>query len=283
MDYHNIFWTNIQRIQDILAINDFQVGEMFDLSSNEFTILKKTNGLIDLQRMDKFLDKVGMSLDNFFEGNFNKEQVQNFYLGPSEALPERYDFAKYSKARTLINCLTYIKLKYGNEFKNGILRSLQMDIRFFENPEHETNIKLLKDLCKTLSRFGLTDNDFLAMGRMSYQTNRESKLGQSFRQHRNIEDLMADICESQSRKFDQNFDYFITGRGKGEISVGSRPTEHVLEHLGHSEMVSDEICLTKLGVFGTFPQYLNYKNSYAVKTKCMREGSSYYEYKISFS
>lgn len=283
INYQDIFWGNIQKIQDILALKNAEVAELLELSSLEYVTSKLKRGPIDLQRMDAFLDRVGMSLDTFFEGHFDKDQIQNFYYGELDSLPARYDFAKYSKARTIINCLTYIELKYGPELKNSIVRSLNMDIRFFEDPERVLNIKLLKDLCVILKNFGLTDQDFVDMGRMSHYTNKSDKLGQILSSHRNMEDMMHDICDRHSTSFDQNFEYFVTGKDEGEISIGFKPTEYVLEHLGHFEIVSDQVCLTKRGVFSAFPLYLDYDKSYVKKTKCMLEGDNHYEYKIFYS
>lgn len=283
MEYQNIFWDNLNEIQAMLALKDSELSELFELSFEEFSLLKLNNKSIELQRMDVFLDRIGMDLDSFFEGKFEKNQLQNFYYGPIDHLPARYNFAKFSKARTIINCLAYIEIKYGIEFKNSIVRSLNIDIRFFEDPERVMNTRLLRDLCATLKKYGLTDQDFLAMGRMSYHTNREGKLGAILRTHRNMGDLMEDMCENYSSYFDQNFDYFITGKDKGEIFIGFRPTEHALEYLRYNEMVTNQVCFTKQGVFETFPRYLDYENSIVEKTKCMLEGNSYYEYKIYYS
>ncbi len=175
-----------------------------------------------------------------------------------------------------------MEMKYGVEFKNSILRQLQVDPRFFENPDSIMNIRMMRDLCNILHNLGFTTKDFINMGLMSFQVNKNSYMGEHYGSYRNFEELMDDLCNGLSSNYDQNYDYFITKKERNSISIGSKPTEKILEYLGPDEVGSDQICLTKLGVLGSLPKYLKYEFSNAEKTKCMREGSSYHEYKINF-
>jgi len=283
MNLHKEFWNQLDSIQSTLLLDDVTMGEMFDLSALEFKSARKSDKSLSLEHLDILLDRAGLSIDSFFEGTYDSTQVRKKFFGDDLSLPERYTVAKYSKARTIINCLTFIELKFGTDFKNSVLRTLQLDVRFFDDPERELNINLLRDLCNLLLKLGMKSKDFINMGRMSYQVNRTSTMGEAFGAHKRVDDLMADICENHSVKFDKNFDYFITHKRRDEISIGSRPSERVLEHLSQDEIGSEEICLTKLGVFGSFPLYLNKVNSHALKTKCMRSGDPYYEYTVKFS
>ncbi|GEM_PF-5442920 len=277
------FWLNLNQIQNILLLDDGSLCRILDISKETFLKAKSKQRPIELERMDYLFDRLGITIDHFIEENYDIAQARERFMGEQYALPARYSYAKFSKSRTIINCLKYIELSYGSNFKNSILRSLQIDPRFFDNPERLMNINVLTDFCVLLNKLGLNKEDFVAMGKMSYIVNNEGPLGERLRSHRNVNELFEDICSNESKNFDLNFDYYITRVSNGSIHVGSRPTEMALEYLNHAELGSNFVCDTKLGVFGSFPQYLGSKASYAEKTRCMREGHSYYEYKINYS
>ena len=283
MTLQSVFWKQISMLQNVLMLADSGMSSLLDMKLEDFLIAKKIQGSISLSQLDVLLDKLGISIDNFFEGKIDYIQVRDKFLGNLEALPVRYDSVKLSKARTLTNCLRYIEMKYGEAFKNSILRQLQVDPRFFDNPNRLTNIRLMKDLFDLLESVGFSKQDFTNMGLMSYDINKASSMGEQYRSYRNFEELMEDLCNGLSSNYDQNYDYFIVRKDSESITLGSRPSAEVLEYLKADEIGSDRICQTKLGVLSSLPKYLKYEFSDAQKVKCMREGNSHYEYKINYS
>lgn len=283
LDLNELLWEKLIQIQNTLLLDDTGMGKLLDLSQESFSLMKQRKGALELGQLDVLTNQVGISMNQLFSESLDLNQIRNLYFGNEYTLPRKYDFAKFSKSRTIINCLTYIEMKFGSEFRNTILRELQVDPRFFDSPDRQMNIGVLRDLCSLLAKFGMKEADFINMGKMSYFVNKEEGLGKDLGSHSNVIDLFADICENHSDKFDQNFDYFITKCEKDGISIGSKPTELALDYLDVKEVGSSLTCITKLGVFGSFPHYLNFLRSYAIKTKCMRQGDNIYEYKIFYT
>jgi hypothetical protein len=276
------FWNKLNKVQDILFLDDERMSSLLELTEHDFVNFRANSISLDLNRMDQLLDRIGISLNSFFEETYDINLLRKRFLGSVYDLPERYSLAQFSRTRTLTNCLKYIELKYGVHIKNSILRGLQIDPRFFDDPDRLTNINLMKDLLTVYSGIGLNADDFISMGKMSYLMNKEGAFGELCRAHQTVEDLVIDLCENHSHKFDQNYEYSVSKIEDGAIYISSRPSENSLEYFSMEEMGSDEICFTKLGVFGSFPYYLGQGSSYAEKTKCMREGNSSYEYKILY-
>lgn len=276
------FWRNISQIQNVLLLNDEGVAALLDINISGYLKLKNALKLPYFENVYNLCERLGTTQNSLYEGDVDLIQIRNLYLGNFCELPAKYDYGKLSKSRTIINCLDYVELRYGMGTKLALLRSLNIDPRFFDSPDRDMNLNVLTDLCKQLEILGFTNEDYKNLGRRSYDVNKSTELGHIFSSYKNVYDLFEDICATLSTKFDKNFNYDISKIEGGAIYIQSRPTELAQDLLHTSNVGNNTICQTKLGVFGTFPKYLGYKNSDAIKTKCLYSGDSVLEYKITF-
>ena len=262
-------------------IDDLGMAALMDIELELFLKLKIEGRTPDIGYVNNLLGRLNVSLSNFFEQKMDLLQVQESFLGNVKALPSKYSYAKFSNSRTIINCLDYLKERFGDKFIGIVFRELQVDFRFFEQPNRWVNINFSKDLCAILRGLGLRENDFFEMGRTSYLSNYNTPLGKSLSKHKNVEDLFEDICVNHSQKFDKNFEYFITRVDKNSIFIGSAAKEGAVEKLKDKVLISSDVCTTKMGVFATFSNYIG-KKSTIKKSKCAVSGDSYSEFKIVY-
>lgn len=282
MNFYVHLWSQIDRIQQALFLDDDNMARLFELSRADFKKARQSKQCFPLKNLHSFTQRLSVSLDKLIEGNIDLIQIQSLFLGKITELPRRYNYGKLSKSRTLINCLDYIDLRLGARVKNSLLKSLQIDPRFFNCPNKSMNINVLTDLCEQLIQLGFSQSEFKSLGKRSYATNSNTELGQQLRSHSTIEELFEDICSNQSVKFDQNFNYKISKVERNAIYIQSQPTDIAMDLMKLKNIGNKTICHTKLGVFSTFPRYLGYENTDAIKTKCIYSGDSCLEYKVVF-
>lgn len=274
------FWQSIDRIRSSLFIDDHELCDLLDLSSQKIQAFEKVQRIPDLGNVTNLCDRLGITLDDVFENNFDEKALKARYLGDRLELPKKYDFAKFSKTRTIINILDHLKSYYGAGFVTSLLKSMQIDPRFFESPDNETNIFVISDLCQKLKELGLRDEDFINFGRSSYKVYRNSSFGDILKSHSDPVEMLDDLCSNYSSLFDKNFDYKVTRANENEISIDVKPSEQAKDLLGTNYLTNSEACLTKLGVFETFPLYIGL-HARAEKSKCIYQGDEITEYKIS--
>ncbi len=282
MNLPNTFWDNIKKIKLILSLEDIDIAHMLTIKEREYANIKQLHQIPSVENVISLCRSLGVSLDNFFENKLDLIQIRNQYFGAVYDLPSRYDYGKLSKSRTVTNCLDFLDLKYGEGLKKSLLRSMQIDPRFFESQDRDMNINVLTDLCEHLRKLGFTDTDYKQLGQRSYDVNKNTDLGKKLSSYNSVYDLFEDVCTNLSTKFDQNFTYNISKMKAGEIYIESRPTE-IAQDLMHTNNIGNHlVCQTKLGVFGSFPKYLGIYHSDAVKTKCIYDTDSVIEYRVTF-
>jgi hypothetical protein len=282
MTTQSSFWKIVNKLQTVLLLNDDAMANLFDMPRAYFKNLKIEKKFPEQRKLAHFASRLNLCTEAFFTGEIDYIQVQNSFLGNYEELPTKYSYGGLSKTRTIINCLNYIEDKYGLGAKHSLLRSLQIDPRYFDSPERKINIYVLTDICSFLRKHSFSNEDFIEIGKRSYDTNKNTELGCMFSTHKNVYDLFEDICSNLSVRFDQNFNYSISKVGNRAIHIQSAPTQQAQDLLKTKKIGNETICLTKLGVFGTFPNYLGLENGNAVKTKCLYQGDSCNEYKVTF-
>ena len=280
---HELFWSQLDLIQNVLHLDDKNYASFVELSSSEYLKLKSSKTFPKVANLDHFCKRLKVSQSQLFEGDINYISLKERFLSTPNELPYRYRYGSLSKSRTIINLFDYIETAYGLKLKLALIEQLGIPSYLLDSPDHHININLITDLCDLLKKIGFTKSEFVNLGLASFYTNYNNSFGQYLRKHRNIEEMFYDLCSNLSHEFEKNFSYKLERINDNKIIVLAKPTEQAKELLGTHLVGTPDACLTKQGVFATFPRYLGYQYSKVEKTDCLYENHSYTKYSINFS
>jgi hypothetical protein len=277
-----IFWKKIENIKFILTLNDTAIANMLALTEPKYKKFKNNELLPALPNLDRLCIRLGLNMNHFSLGKIDYMSLRERFYGNSYALPTKYDYGKLSKSRTIINCLDYLELKYNEDVKYAVLSHLQIDPLFFKEDNRSMNINVISDLCALLKKtFHFNKDDFTALGRWSYEVNKNKELGQILSSFQNKYEMFEAICNGLSKEFEKNFDYTLKSNSNNRIIVHSTPSEEAKDLLRKKLIGNTTTCLTKVGVFSSFTRYQSLPTANVVKTKCIYQGDQVTEYQIN--
>jgi hypothetical protein len=276
-----IFWKTVENIKKVLVLDDDSIASMLLIKPSHYQKLQKRNKLPSLSSLDKLTSRLGLNLNSLFSEQIDYMRLRERFYGNVYALPTRYDYGKLSKSRTIINCLDYLSIKYNDNVKYTVLGQLQIDPLFFEDDDRTMNINVISDLCTFLKKsFHFEKEDFMSLGRWSYQVNKDNELGKKLSSYNKAPDMFNAICKELSTAFEKNFDYDLKSISGNTVTIQSRPSEEAQDLLRSKLVGNSTTCLTKMGVLSSFSQYLSLPAAKVEKTKCMYQGDKITEYEI---
>lgn len=272
----------IKQIQQTLNMSDYKIAEILGVTPFQFDQVNSFQKQLSFANIETLCNYLKISIELFVNDSIDYLQLKKQHLGISSLLPSKYSYAKRSKARTVKKILDYVEAKFGIYFKNNLLISLQVDPFFFSDLNNEMNINLIEDICCLLkTKYFFTSKDFFEMGLWSYNINKHNELGVFMSSFDSTVELIDTITSEFSYKFDKNFDYKVMSYKNGELSIRSTPSKEAQSELNTKLFGNSSVCLTKQGVFSSFSMYSVGNPAFVSKNKCMYQGDSYTEYKLS--
>ena len=280
---NHIFWDNIGRIKNSLAIDLVNFSGLFNLSENQLLSYWKSSRYPPMDKVDSFCCRVCIGIEALFKRDVDLIHINKGFYGDDSSLPCRYDFAKLSRSRTILNCLDYMKVHYGEDVMFSFMRKLQLKPEFLNSLDREINIYLLTDLCKIAKEVGFSNEEIMKMGAWSFRLNKESDLGSSLSLFDDIKEMFKEICDNYSKKFDLNFDYKLVKASNSRLVIRSKISDLCLDKFNGEFVGSEMTDLAKVGVISTFSCYMNKPQSYVLKTHCIYQGDPYTQYMVNLS
>ncbi len=282
MSFARNFWQSIERIQCILNIDDQELAKLINRNHFELIADKTCNRPLNMFELATISNKFGLTIDGLVHGQFDDEQIINNYHNLNPDLPNKYKEGKLSRLRTLINVLDYTALKLGDECRQFLLQKLGVNEKLLNNPNKFTNIHLITDLCRHLKTVGLTKEDFINMGKYSYETNKNTDFGILLSKFNSAKNLYKFLLEDYTHMYDKNFKYQVTKVDNSGLVLETTFSEEALDTYRVKNFGNSTTCLTKIGVLSSMSQYIGLAPSPVKKTHCIYQGDTKTRYEISF-
>lgn len=156
---------------------------------------------------------VGISENQLFTGNYDRELARKRLMGDHGALPERYQESQNSYLRTSAHIIKYIKLTRGQWFADQILYGLNVSPLIYDNPDREINLTYFSDLLELLSLKGFSQEELDTLASIIFLSLQDTTLGEDFRGSQGYFDIF-DTLSKNFDYFDSNFEYKSHFSGK---------------------------------------------------------------------
>jgi hypothetical protein len=174
----------------------------------------------------------------------------------------------------------------GERAKVNLFRKFQISEDFLSNPNQKTNILLISDAVQYLAKtYQLTNEDFIAMGRMTPLGITDNSLRNNLVNKKNIYDLLDYFVNDCAQLFDKNFTYQIVNMHTDYAIIEATPNKNVLEELQltPTEFGNENACLTRVGVLSSITHLKYGQYAQVSKIDSIYTGAKSHRYLIDLS
>ncbi len=280
------FWMNLNKIQAILLKSDKEFATYLGINYSQFSKKKATADWLPLNAVFECAEKLNFHFNDLLQKNFSIDAILSHVQGKT-ALLDKYSIAPYSKTRQTVNVLNYLAQSRGERAKINLLRKFQLSDDFILNSNQDVNIHLFIDIVKYMGEtHGLTQEEFFQVGRMTPFTSINTDIQQELKDKRNCREMMEFLfSNSITERFDRNFLYKIESLNDEYAIIEARPNKLVMEELRvrPKEFGSEDVCLTRMGVFSSLPWFKYKHYSQVTKISSIYAGGNTNFYKMDLS
>ncbi len=277
--------STIEKIRGSLELSKEELLDILELTEKEYTQVVAFKKDLPLLSAHAFAERFDLSLDRLMRGEVDLGALtKRFRQGDVEALPERYANVAFSRRRTSINILDYVRDTFGWQARAQILRYFQMNEAHFVDPDKTVNFQFITDLCEYLKTKKDSDDEmFMQMGAYSVISNGNSNLARLYSKMNGPKELYETVFTLLIQSYyDKNVDYRLVQLSDTSCGVIAYPNQEVQEGLRKINIGSREVCLSRIGSFSCLTGYLQLPFAHVRKSKCIHSGDSYCYYYIDF-
>lgn len=254
----------------------------FDFTNNDLAqALVQKRKLIKNHHLNSFEKKTGLAFEDFFEEKIEAELLRKRLLGDSLLLPDRYNFACFSRVRTTANLIEYLRFSRGWEYVEKLLAKYHVHTSFFDDLDREINFLFFSDIFNEITQGKIDNNLFRILAYSSILKNSDSWLGRLFAKTQSNEDLFQCFANN-SASYDRNFLYNVKVESAyASISIKENPL--VLEELKRTRIGSRSLCVYKQHFFSMLPLHRQSEVIDLKEVSCLYEGHSECRYDLQWN
>jgi hypothetical protein len=218
----------------------------------------------------------------FVAGSVDWDTLIQRLSGDSDAIPERYSVAAFSRRRTSNHVLSYLDRNLGSDYVSDLLNRFDLTESAFVDPDAYINLQFLTDLCDHLTKLGLRPNQFKAIGYESARINKNLGFSQHILESLKIKDAYAFLFDNLMGYFDRNCEYRVVRLTETSCMVEAKQNNDVADALGKKTIGSAATCQIKSGVGASFPMSLGLPVADVRELKCIHRGDSVCTFEFNF-
>ncbi len=280
---NQLFWRNLEKIKDVLLLNDVEFALYIGMKPEEFQACKKRNTTLPLDCLFELAEKLNFHLEDLV---LNSDFKINYSPDAHRPLMDRYTVAPHSQTRAIINILNYLELTRGTRAKVNLIRKFQISEDFIKNEKNSANVLLISDILKYLGKnHNFSKADFIGIGRrMPFITN-NTILKDKLSVHKNAFDILECFVYECTQLFDTNCTYTIAEARNDYAVIDVSPNKNVVDELrlDNHDFGNEELCLTKMGNFSSTVFFQYGKNAQIKKINSIHAGHNTNQYLLDLS
>ncbi len=269
----------LSEIKEAGSYTDQELSGILGVSKNFLNKNKSINDL-RLDQLSRLSEELDCSVETFAQGMFDldvlkskKDQIQ---------LPKRYQMAAFSKIRTSSSLFQFIESYFGEDYKNRILKTLQVKNKHLENQDENISMRLVIDIANLLSFRKVNPITLQKMGEFSAFSNRVGRVGEFFSECRTVTEVYEKLVPVMGDFFEKNHHYKILKLNKNECWIEAKTSQLVQDSLSKKCFGSMATCDVRSGVAGSFSLYVGKKVKKVNHPLCMHRGDPACVYHVFF-
>jgi hypothetical protein len=276
-------WGILNRIQYAIGLSDRDFSELLGLHYPYFIKLRKQGTEPSAGHVFGLADELALSFENLCYGRVDYNALSESYCGNTEYLPEKYVHAAFSRRRTSIPILRYLREKGGDFMVERELRYFQVHPNAFKDPEARISIRFITDLAERLNRQGFTRDQFFQMGCFSVTSNWDTPVARRIQALKSVGEIYELLDAELAERYDENFHYTLTRLKDGVAQIRVTQRESVAEVMRSARLGGASLCVLKGGIGAAYPTYLGLPVAQMSHDRCVHRGDSICEFDFDFS
>ena len=280
---NTLFWRNLEKIKDVLLLNDSEFALSLGLGTDEYFSAKNKDATLPLDCLFELAEKYNFHLEDLM---LNNNFVVNYNPHKEVPLMDRYTLAPHSQTRAIINILNYLELTRGTRAKINLIRKFQLSEDFIQNEKNSANVLLISDILKHLkSVHNFGQADFVGIGRRMPFIANNTILKDKLSLHNNAFDIVECFVYECTKLFDTNCTYTISKGNNDYAIIDVSPNKNVVDELNlkSHDFGNEELCLTKMGNFSSTVFFKYGRNAQIKKINSIHAGHTTNQYLLDLS
>jgi len=267
----------ISEIKEAGGYSDHDFASIIGVNLS-FLKKKKTINDLKLDQLTKLTDELDCSAETFAQGIFDLSVIKS--RKKAVQLPKRYQTAAFSKVRTSASLLEFIEVSFGKEYKNRILKTLQVNPMLLEDPDANISMRLVMDIANLLSFRKINPVFLQKMGSFSAFSNKTTRVGEFFSECRSNTEVYEKLVPVMGDFFEKNHSYKILKLNKNECWIEAKISHLVQDSLKVKNYGSIASCEVRRGVAGSFSLYIGHEVKQVEHPYCMHRGDPSCVYRV---
>jgi len=276
------FWKSVERLRKLAKFSHAQMADLLIMTDKNYEIRNESKTPPNAMGVLSLTKQFNLDPRNFVAGNVDWDTLVRRLSGHSDAIPERYNVAAFSRRRTSNHVLSYLDRNLGSDYVSDLLNRFDLTERVFSDPDAYINLQFLTDLCDHLTKLGLQSNQFKAIGYESARINKNLGFSQHILESLKIKDVYAFLVDNLMGYFDRNYKYRVVRLTETSCIVEAEQNQDVADALGKKAIGSTATCQIKAGVGASFPMSLGLPVADVRETKCVHRGDPICTFEFNF-
>jgi len=276
-------WQTLENIRVAIQATHDSFAEMMKLTPKEYAKFSKSRTSPSILHIFNLLEHVHLSFENVLTGRIDYGALAASHRSKdSGLLPEKYQIAAFSKARTIHHILKYLENFHGWRAAETVIRHFQIPMNILTNPDAPINVKMIAEIFEYTSKYFIHPSLLKTVGSFSRIANAGGPIEAALSKHANVKALYAHVFEDLITRFDENFKYSIESLKGNILKVGVVQKKEIAEALGQTQLSNEEACAIRSGIGASFTGYMGLSHAHAHESKCVHRGDTMCLYEFNF-
>lgn len=277
---HKLSQETVERLRHISKMSTQQWMDTLQLSWWEYCQFKA--GLRDLEdvSIEALARFIGVPEEQLAQNAIDFKSVTLQFDDHNAEIPDKYLHAALGRRRSTINALDFIERRAGWRARQDVLEKFHIPQHSLLDPFAPINVQLMTDLCLHLSRRHFSNADLVLMGADTYESNKESLVGQLLRSCRTSAEAFELFIGDLMKLFEQNCDYRIAKMTNDKVVITVQSKRDVSLELKVREIGNEKLCFYKLGMASCVPRFIGLPSAQVRKTSCVHHGDGFCTYEV---
>lgn len=276
-------WTTLERIRWAIGITETRFADLLRLNRSQISELKNLGQPPSIDSIESLLDEVHLSFEKVMVGEVDYAAISANYRKENSFVSHRYREGAYSKRRTSIPLLTYLRQFYGENEYLRMMKHFQIRDAFFQNPNEPVNVRLITDFLQYLKQKGYPDQFLYSAGRFSFTLASHEMISKVIGEDASPRQIYEKIDTELKGFFDSNFIYQAQKMEDDVCVVSVKQNEDVEDALKQKVLGSREGCIYRLGVISSFPGFSGLPAARTREVACIYRGDPECVFEIDYS
>ncbi len=281
--YEGVIFHFLKGLVREFKLSEKSFAEVIQVSQDEAKAILRGTRSITIAQFMQLSRTFKFSVDAVSRGLCDMRTLVEHQSGNLQYLSERYSKGAFSKKFNAINVFNSIALIRGPTFANFVQEYVNAGDNIYRDPNGLINVQFFCDIFDLLKRYGVSDQEFVDMGKRSVDTAMRSNFGGVLCLEKSPKNLFRLYFDEVIRDLEKNNRYKIIKIDSDHCIVDSLETEEVCDLFSVKHIGSKERCAYRLGGIEAATRFIGFSDCKVTETRCSFDGHSSCRFHISYA